>query len=52
MKVAIRGNAERGTLTIRYGDKQLDALWRALTMKSAPKPRPVVDEDDDDGIVT
>ena len=52
MKVAIRGNADRGTMTIRYGDKrQLDALWRALSTKPASKPRPI-DEDEDDTIVT
>jgi hypothetical protein len=52
MKVAIRGNADRGTMTIRYGDKrQLDALWRALSTKPTRNARPAED-DDDDTIVT
>lgn len=53
MKVAIRGSSDRGTLTIRYGDRrQLDALYRALTQRAVAKPVPQLDEDESDELVT
>ncbi len=53
MKVSIRGSADRGTLTVRYGDRrQLDTLYRALSQRTSARPSvQQVDEEGDD-IVT